>query len=129
MSGWSDLPNAAHIDRVLASEKAHSEVWSSAWSVAWEDRDAMLVAAQNEAWDVVRSTDRREAWYAARDVVLGDAARGAILALVAYDDCEKYLSMPSDQLRVWAILSENSAAILLIPAVIAFERIGELEMV
>jgi hypothetical protein len=37
--------------------------------------------------------------------------------------------MPSEQLHVWAALSENPAAILLIPAVIAFERTDELEMV
>jgi hypothetical protein len=36
--------------------------------------------------------------------------------------------MSSDQLRVWTILSENPAATLLIPAVIALERIDELEM-
>jgi hypothetical protein len=35
--------------------------------------------------------------------------------------------MPSDQLRIWAILSEDPAAILLIPAVVAFEQINELE--
>jgi hypothetical protein len=54
------------------------------------------------------------------------AARGAA-ALIAYDDASKYLDMPSDQLRVWAILSETPAAVLLLPAVIAFERINELE--
>jgi hypothetical protein len=51
-----------------------------------------------------------------------------MLALVAYDDCAQYLDMSSDQLKVWAILSENPAAVLLLPAVIAFEKIAELEM-
>jgi len=37
--------------------------------------------------------------------------------------------MSSDQLKVWAILSENPAAVLLLPAVIAFEKIAELELV
>jgi len=37
--------------------------------------------------------------------------------------------MTSDQLRVWAILSEKPAAILLLPAVTAFEKISELELV
>jgi hypothetical protein len=57
------------------------------------------------------------------------AARGATAALIAYDDASKYLEMPSDHLRIWAILSEDPAAILLLPAVIAFERISELECV
>jgi hypothetical protein len=53
----------------------------------------------------------------------------ATAALIAYDDASKYLDMSVDQLRVWAILSEEPAAILLLPAVIAFERIRELECV
>jgi hypothetical protein len=32
--------------------------------------------------------------------------------------------MTPDQLRVWAELSEDPAAVLLIPAVIAFESLG-----
>jgi hypothetical protein len=52
----------------------------------------------------------------------------ATAALITYDDASKYLDMPIDELRVWAILSETPAAILLIPAVIAFERINELEL-
>jgi hypothetical protein len=36
--------------------------------------------------------------------------------------------MPSDQLKAWAILSENPAAILLLPVVIAYERISEWEL-
>jgi hypothetical protein len=53
----------------------------------------------------------------------------ATAALIAYDDASKYLDMPVEQLRVWAILSEEPAAVLLLPAVIAFERINELECV
>jgi hypothetical protein len=53
----------------------------------------------------------------------------AVKALIAYDDASKYLDMPSDKLRVWAILSETPAAVLLLPAVIAFERINESECV
>jgi hypothetical protein len=37
--------------------------------------------------------------------------------------------MSSEQLRAWALLSENPAAVLLLPAVAAFERIAELETV
>jgi hypothetical protein len=36
--------------------------------------------------------------------------------------------MPVDQLKMWAILSEEPATILLLPAVIAYEKIGELEL-
>jgi hypothetical protein len=33
--------------------------------------------------------------------------------------------MPSDKLRVWSILSEDPAAVLLLPAIIAFESIAK----
>ncbi len=151
MSAWSHLPNAAHIDRVLASVEEHPEIWSAAYTAAWDsardetldvawgsvrsalsardaDRDASWDAAWESARNAVWGAVWNEVWDTARDAAW-ESARSAILALVAYDDCEKYLSIPSDQLRVWTILSENSAAVLLLPAVIAFERIDELEMV
>lgn len=139
MSAWSHLPNAAHIDRVIASVKEHPGTWCDAYTVGAVDTvwDAAWYATLDVAWDATLD----DAYYAARDVVLDDAAwyadsrvawnaaRGAILALVAYDDCEKYLDMPSDQLRVWVALSENPAATLLLPAVVALEKISELEMI
>ena len=120
MNAWSHLPNAAHIDRVLESVKSHPESWGLprtwAWSAAW---DAAWDAARGAAWDALEA-----AWEAA-----WSAARDAILALVAYDDAAKYLDMPVDQLKIWAILSEDPAAVLLLPAVIAYEKIDELETV
>jgi hypothetical protein len=50
----------------------------------------------------------------------------AALALVAYDDCAHLLEMSSDRLKTWALLSEQPAAALLLPAVIARERIAQL---
>ena len=35
MTAWAHLPNAAHIDQVLAHLKAHPEKWTAAWSAAW----------------------------------------------------------------------------------------------
>jgi hypothetical protein len=145
MNAWSHLPNAHHIDRVLESLKSHPEIWGEAW-VAFKDAtrlaardearlaasdaalgaasDAALGAASDAALGAVRDVVRDAALYAALY-----AARSAITALIAYDDSSKYLDMPSDKLRVWAILSEDPAAVLLIPAVIVFEQIRELESV
>ena len=115
MNAWSHLPNACHIDRVIESAKSHPEIWGAAWGAAWHaDRGAALDASRVAALDAARNA----AW---------NASRNAIAALIAYDDASKYLDMPSDHLRVWAILSEIPAAVLLLPAVIAFERIRELE--
>lgn len=127
-TAWSHLPNAAHIDGVLASVKAHPAEWRSAWDAAW---DAVWDAAWDAAVNAARHASRFVAYNAATGHAghtAGDASYGAMLALVAYDDCAQYLDMSSDQLKVWAILSENPAAVLLLPAVIAFEKIAELEM-
>jgi hypothetical protein len=107
-TAWSHLPNAAHIDRVLASVKAHPEAWSAAWTTS---RDAALGATRNVAGNA--------AW---------NAVPGAIAALIAWDHSIKYLDMAGEELQVWAILSDDPACILLLPAVIAFENINELEV-
>ena len=122
-TAWSHLPNAAHIDRVLASLKAHPDAWGAtgssaareaAWDAAW---DAVCDAVWDEAWEA--------AWTAA--VAIG-AARGAIVALIAWDNSAKFLDMTPDELEFWAALSKDSAAILILPAVRAFEQIKELEL-
>jgi hypothetical protein len=139
MSAWSHLPNAHHIDRVIESVKSHPEIWDAIWDEAWVGDSSRVVA-----WNAIWLAAREAIWLAARDAsydaALGaargvardgawDAARDAAIALIAYDDASKYLDMPSDQLRIWAILSEDPAAVLLLPAVVAFERINELEYV
>jgi hypothetical protein len=134
MSEWSDLPNAKHIDRVLASLKEHPEIWGEAGGT---DRSAafrhtvwvaICVSARSEVWNEARLAARDVARLATPDAAWG-AAWDAILALVAYDDCDQYLNLPSEQLRAWSLLTEQPAAMLLLPAVTAFERIKELETV
>ena len=104
MSAWSHLPNAKHIDRILASVKENPAAWDAVW-------DAALDAARDAVRDAARRWARGAVW-------------GVVLALVTYDHAAKYLEMTPDQLRVWAELSEDPAAVLLIPAVIAFELLG-----
>jgi hypothetical protein len=96
---WSHLPNAEHIDRVLASLKSHPEAWAEAWNAASYDavwstaryaaggavwtaaryaaRNAARVAAWDAAWDAARSAARYAAWDAARNAAY-DAAGGAV---------------------------------------------------
>jgi hypothetical protein len=144
MNACSHLPNAAHIDRIIESVKSHTKVWDAAYNAAWEAaqiaaRDEAYNVARGEAWFAASDAARNAAYYAARVVASGaargpawlaasGAAWGAILALIAYDDAAKYLNMSVDQLKMWAILSEEPAAILLLPAVIAFEKISVLEL-
>jgi len=129
MSEWSHLPNAAHIDRVIESSNSYPEVWNVAYDSAYTAaRYAAHAAAYDSAWSAAQASARSAAWGAARDVARG-AFWGAVLAFIAYDDAANYLDMTSDQLKVWAILSDDPASILLLPVVIAHERISELELI
>ena len=180
MSAWSHLPNAKHIDWVIASVEqypgiwaatrgaARVETWFGAWSVAryaaynvtiddaardaiWDAaRDAAWDAACGAAWNEARAATRDAIWDATRDAAweaacgaaldatrgaardaiwdaIWDATRDAILALISYDDCANLFDMSGDQLKTWAVLSEQPAAVLLLSAVEARERIAQLE--
>ena len=127
MNAWSHLPNAAHIDRVVKSVKSHPEIWNAACDAA---RVAAWSAGRLAAWGAARLAARVAASDAACDAAWGaacDAARDEILALIAWDDSAEYLKLSGDELEVWARLSDDPRAILLLPAVRAFERIKELE--
>jgi len=52
--------------------------------------------------------------------------RDGVLALAAYDDASKYLSLSFDKLKMIAILSDSPAAFLLLPTVLAFEKAQEI---
>jgi hypothetical protein len=115
---WSDLPNAHHIDWVLASMKENPELWDAAVDAA--DLAAGLAYA---AW---AAADTDAAWDVARDAAV-DAApvqvRDSLLALVAYDDCDQYLNMGYVKLKVYAVLSEKPQALLLLPMAYVLEKI------
>ena len=94
MTAWTHLPNAAHIDRMLAHTKQHPARWDAAWGAA-------RGAARDAAWD---------------------AAWGAIAALVAWDDCAYLLDQAPDFLRAQINLVGDHRAVLLLPAVIAMKE-------
>ena len=56
------------------------------------------------------------------------AIRGAIAALVAYDDCQQYIDMKYEKLEFYAKLSEKPQAILLLPMIYVKEEINELTL-
>ena len=134
---WSHLPNAPHIDWVLKAVNENTELWDAAWNEAWNAarvaawfaaRDAARDAAWFSAYEAAKSAARDAAWFSARDAardVAISAARGVISALVAYDDCDHFLSMGYEQLKVWSVLSEDPRAILLLPMVYVKEKLNE----
>ena len=105
MAEWSHLPNAAHISRVLVHLAQNPEAWGAARGAAWD-------AAWNAAWSAARGAAWGAAW---------GAARGAIAALIAYDDCAHLLDQTPDFVRGHFKLTNEPAAILLLPAVIAMQ--------
>ena len=148
-NAWSHLPNAQHIDWVLASLKENPELWNSARVSAWDTAraaawDTALEPARDAAWDATIFAARHSSWYAVRGAVRGaawgaawdavsdstrDAVYDAILSLIAYDDCDQLLSMSYERLKVWAVLSEDPRAILLLPMIYVKEKLNEQCMV
>jgi hypothetical protein len=120
MNAWDNLPNAKHIDAVLAHAKAHPQAWDAAWDEAWGAAwgaawDAARDAARGAAWDAAWDATRDAAWDAA-----GSAAQGAVLALVAWDDASEVLAMPVDAVKLLASCGDHRA-VLLLPAVMAMD--------
>ncbi len=137
---WSDLPNAHHIDWVVESVKNNPDLWAAAWEAArGAARDAVWDAARDAVWDAVWDAvhhavhdvpdgARGRIWKAAWNTAW-HAASDSALALVAYDDCDEYLKMSYEELRIWAALSGNPAAVFLRPMVYVREKIHESELV
>ena len=144
---WSDLPNAHHIDWVLASVKENPKLWEAAadTDAAW---DAAVHAARSVAWYAARDAAVDAAWAAARDAAVDaawaarnaarsaagaraardaarDAASASLLSLVIYDDCDQYLALGYEKLKVYAVLSEKPQAILLLPMAYVREKMNE----
>ena len=125
MNAWSHLPNAVHIDRVLASLKANHEEWGATWQAA-------LHAARDMAWhaarQAVRQAVRDTAWHAALDAAINatwDGIWDALVALIAWDDCAHLLDSEPEHVKLLAALGVESA-ILLYPACLVFSKEKEL---
>lgn len=135
-TAWAHLPNAALIDEVLTSLKAHPEKWSTAWDAS---RGAAWGAARGAAWGAARDAARDAARSAARDaarnaargaaqaVLWGaawDAARDAawstVATLIAYDDAGQFMKLPVEQLKAMHRLDPHPMYLLLQPAAVIF---------
>jgi hypothetical protein len=115
------LPNAASIEAVMYSFYTYPMIWRDAFDAVWpmhwaSERTRAWLAARSRAGYIV---DTHLLW--TTPTVVEDAA----LALAAYDDAGQFLSMSSERLRIWKELSEHPAATLLLPAVLAMERIQQ----
>jgi hypothetical protein len=118
MSEWSHLPNAEHIDRILAHLEAHPEKWTVIRSATYE-------AVRDAAWNAVRDAAWNAAWHAAWGVACTSdasiAASGAVLALISNDTCAYLLKEKPEHVELLAGLGIDEA-ILLLPAVRAMSH-------
>ena len=99
---WAHLPNAQHIDAVLADARKRPGAWDAARTAAWD-------AARTAAWRAARTA----AWDAART-----AGWDAIAALVTWDSSADLLDCTPDVLRTMIDLAEPPVchqAVLLLP--------------
>ena len=128
MKSWSHLPNADLIDWVLESMKTDPEKWIAVWTATHAATHAATRAATSAATsaatlDAARTATLDAALDAALEATRNTAAwhpiwtatQNAILALIAYDDCDQYLNMSYEQLLTWATLSERPQVVLLLP--------------
>jgi hypothetical protein len=126
MTAWSHLPNAAHIDKVLVDFNNHHAIFKAVRDMRRNDswhvrRNAAWSAARTEtrssARDAEYIAERSAAWSAATAATLAGpdsrAARGAALALIAYDHASEYMTMTPDQALVWGELRGDHAYTLL----------------
>ena len=128
MNAWANLPNAVHIDAILADARARTHIWDAAWA-------ELCGAETEEAWDAALDISLYGTWEhskvsamiaAAEELESGiaasDAALGAICALIAWPESAGMLDLPIDALRAIAGAAGGAAkrqAALLLPAVIA----------
>ena len=118
-TAWANLPNAAHIDRILAHAKEHPDKWAEAQRAYLV---AVLDAVRGEArdaarWAAARGEARGEVWAAAWGESWG-VAWDAIAALIAWDDAGELFSQPIEAVKAMADEGE-CAAVLIYPAMLA----------
>ena len=123
---WAHLPNARHIDAVLADARKRPGAWDAARDAAWR---AAWGAARDAAWRAAWRAARAAAWGAARTAAWGaartaawGAAWDAIAALVTWDSSADLLDCTPDVLRTMIDLAEppvcHQAALLLPYAIV-----------
>lgn len=111
---WYDhFPNAVHIRRVIASDRANLSVWERVSDDIHATGDRTFLYME----PCIRSIG--EHWRDVINAAATDAAHTAILALIAYDQCEYMLDAEPDDITMLALLGDTCACLIL-PACKAF---------
>ena len=113
---WAHLPNAVHIDRVIAAAKANPSYWRSqivnytGWNAAWDAAEAAMAEKQGRKaiWQAVLSAAQNDSlWRGLSGVVLQP-----MLALFAFDDCAYMLDSDPGELAILAKFDNHRATLL-----------------
>jgi len=91
--------------------------WYPAWMAAWAEASK---ANRKQEWIALMAKTRDADW----PHLTRSAARCAISALIAYDDCTHMIDSQSSELYVLSKLGSD-AATLMLPAAVAFELISQ----
>ena len=128
---WARLPNAQHIDAVLAGIFASSEVWDAAHAAV---SDLIMAPGKpyNRSWDAAHSAANQ---CRRKDILLSlvnlrdsraslSGTLPAVAALIAWDSSADLLDCTPDVLRTMIDLAEppvcHQAALLLPSAIVRF---------
>jgi len=127
---WSHLPNAKHIDAVIASLKAHPQEWIDAWNICKEDSvwAVMLDAACCEAWDVCKKDLSRSGVWDATLTAAQYAAQDAVLALMAYDDCAHLLYSDPREVELLAKFNVTAAVLIWPTSMVMSKNLREIHL-
>ena len=122
-TAWAHLPNAQHIDAVLADVRKRPEVWDEAVLLVWgKFRHRLRDAARDVARDINYSAWEK-AWHVTRDISQATPP-DAMAALIAWDSSADLLECTPDVLRAMVDLAEppvcHQAALLLPYAIVRF---------
>ena len=81
---WAHLPNAVHIDRVIASAKANQDQWQKSWAMA-EWRAGSWYTLRKAVWDMTYSQGRAEVWLALHTAVKGGSVGVDVRHIISFN--------------------------------------------
>lgn len=120
---WKDLPNARHRKYVLDTLKEHPSCWKTASTLMSNSSGNGFVTHIVDSI-IDTKVDRKVKLYPQQILTLNDIhlkdvewalVTGVLTALAHYNDCDKYIDMGYSKLLVYAKLTENPQACLLVP--------------
>lgn len=132
LTAWNQAHERARDqDRKLEWFAVCSEAWDAIWNKtgAYDDSLDLMSESGAAAWvtHIWEEEDGMLDFYDDKSVdsVAYDSALFAFMALITFDEAGEYFNMSSTELKIWAALSEDPAAVLLLPIVYVREKLND----